>query len=437
MEITIFTIIVLILSLVFVLQRRVDYFLYASIFFSGYTGTSVLNIYDFSLQPSFYFVIIYLLIRLFSGKKFSYRLFGLAGVFFVYCAISTVFPLFINNPSLMIMNQEGFYTPVKWSLSNYTQLFYLLFDLLFLNELFVFSKQTNAKIRMVNSFKYGLISVELICIYQIVAFNFNFPFDMLFRQSVHGNIQGTRLYGPCIEASMLCYYLIPAMIIVFQNRKNLWDYLILVVALFIGFLTESSTFLVGTVCLFIYMLPVCIRFLTKVHPLKAWGNVIVGCCLAVITIVALSDKINESIVSLMEKLQLNSFSGQERYESFRQMAIVGLRYPFGVGFGTSRSKDLLSTWLCNIGLIGIIIFLVFTVQIVYRSVKGGGVRFALPYVTVLLLMFLSVPEPYNLFIWYFIFYAVTMEKWPKKCLVSSENKILKEKKVDLKMGANI
>ena len=378
MEITIFSVIVLILSLVFILQRRVEFFLYAAIFFSG-------------LLP----------------------------VFFVYCIISVAFPLFIHDTDLMIIGQDGVAVPIRLSISNFTQLLYLLVDFVFLNALLRFRESEQIKNNFIKYFIYGLLSVELICAYQTLAFRFDLPFDSLFRQSVHGNIQGDRLYGPCIEASML-------------YRKNWFGTALILGAILIGLATQSSTFLVGMVLLTLCCIPRVIRFFMVEHSVATWGKAIIGASIVLLAVLLLSEQIGESIAVFIVKLQRLNESGHDRLEAFEHMSSVGIRYPFGIGFGSGRSTDLLSTWLCNIGIVGTALFLFAISQIVVNGIRQKDIERLLPLILVLVSMFTSVPEPYNLFVWYFIFYAMTGTKHciatRKEVLYVVEGKVRKSEK---------
>lgn len=432
MEVTIFSVIVLILSLVFILQRRVECFLYAAIFFSGYSGTSVLNVFGFSLQPSFFFVIIYVVLRLIASKRIEYRLSGLLPVFFVYCVISVVFPLFIHDTELMIISQDGVAVPIRLSISNFTQLLYLLFDFVFLNALLRYRRSEQVKNNFIKYFIYGLLSVELICAYQALAFRVGLPFDSLFRQNVHGNIQGDRLYGPCIEASMLCYYLIPAIAVVFRYRKNWFGITLILGAILIGLATQSSTFLVGMALLVLCCIPLVIRFFMVEHSVATWGKAIIGASIVLLAVLLLSEQIGESIEAFIVKLQRLNESGHDRFEAFEHMSAVGIRYPFGIGFGSGRSTDLLSTWLCNIGIVGTALFLLAMSQIAIDGIRRRDIERFIPLALVLVAMFTSVPEPYNLFVWYFIFYAMTGTKHRiatrKEVLYVVEGKVRKSEK---------
>ena len=410
MEITVFTGVAIVITLIFAIQRKMEYSIFASVFFSGFTGTSVLNVGGFSLQPSFYFGIVYLIYRCFTARRFTIRLPLSALVFLIYCICSAFFPIFFGQSGELVMNQEGLYVPIRLTSSNFTQILYLLFDFVFLNALLAFQNDAHRKAQFVRVFKAGLLCVELICCYQIIAFSLDLPFDILFRQSVHGNVQGMRLYGPCVEASMLCYFLVPAIAIVFQNRRNAFDFFLITLATVLGVLTRSSTFLLGGTALGLCAIPSVINFFLREHSMQVWKNVTLVLVGVVCVASVMFREMMETVSSFIEKLELGNDSGQERFESFLHMAWLGIQYPLGVGYGTSRSKDLLSTWLCNIGMVGLTLFILYCVSVVHRAARHKRISAALPFLLTIVLMFISVPEPYNLFVWYFIFYAVTTRK---------------------------
>ena len=131
------------------------------------------------------------------------------------------------------------------------------------------------------------------------------------------------------------------------------------------------------------------------------GKVLFGIVVVACIVIISGSFMSVTVGQFFAKLRLEIFSGQERFESFMNMSPIGLLYPFGVGFGSGRSKDLLSTWLCNIG---IIMFAVCIVDIVFKAKAKHNLRKTLPMIMVVVLMLGSVPEPYNLFVWFFMAY---------------------------------
>lgn len=400
------------------LKRRQEWLLYGAIFFSGFSGSSVLNIFGTSIQPSLFLFLIYFIIQLLR-KHIKNNCPKLLIFFFIYCLFSLLFPFLLKNQSVEIMDQSGSLSQLSFSLSNIIHIFYLLFCLLFLNTLMAQGNSAKINKTYFNSYKLGFYAVCLICIYQVFAFQFNLPFDILFRQSVHGNLQGTRLYGPCIEASMLCYYLIPSiLLILFSKRHSLIDYIFIVVAFIIGTYTKSSTFLVGYVLI---VASIFVYFLINKQHLFCFVFFIMIMLVLILTFVVKLSFLYDNVMVFIEKLQRNNVSGLERFDSFERMIKVGISYPFGVGFGSCRSKDLFSTWLCNIGIIGFLIYSIFLVSVMVGFKKNFS-KF-IPFIVVNILMFVSVPEPYNFFIWFLLYYAIFQKrKRTIKCIYINDKK---------------
>lgn len=407
MTVTILGFVCIALALFFIVSRRTVFLLYAAVFFSGFSGSSVANIGDIPVQPSLFFFALYFIACLFR-RNVSIALPKLLLLFFAYCAASVLSAVLLSGSNISIMDQQGDYSPLSFSTSNLIHVGYLLISLLFLNCLLKFSPRNRGK--LMKAYRLGFYAVVLICLYQILAFQYSLPFDELFRQSPNGNVQGNRLYGPCAEASMLCYYLVPsAFLMVFTASKRKWlDIVFALLSVLVGFMTSSSTFLVGV---FVSLVCALLYFLVKKDVSK-----FVGCCAGIfLGILCLEivqpGTISKTVVALSDKLAQNNMSGQERMSSFINMFSVGLRYPFGVGFGSARSKDLLSTWVCNIGIFGFAIYFAFLLSIV----PGGANKIVLklPFLITNLLMFISVSEPYNYFIWFLCFVALAEKERSK------------------------
>ena len=414
MQITYLGYFCILLTIIFLVLKKDKYFLYSAIFFSGFSGSSVINVAAFSFQPSYYFFTIYFVLGFFLNRSIGLRIDLSLLIFVAYCCISIVFPLFLENKEIIIIDQDGFYTPLKFSFHNITQLIYLLFCVFFLNNILKYSNDIQVATGCIKSFKYGFYAVILICIYQMIAFYFSLPFDDFFRQGVHGNVQGTRIYGPCIEASMLCYYLVTAIIVVWQMREGIWDYLFMILSLWIGILSASSTYLVGLIFIILFIL---LYFLVNID-LKRNKNVfivaaaIMGC--AVVAVVVFFDNFYNIVSALLIKLRGENTSGIERWDGFITMLKVGLNYPFGVGFGSSRSKDLFSTWICNVGVVGLVIYFLFILRTLLGALPRKKLKYFFPYLLVVLLMMISVPEPYNIFIWFYLYYYTVFKNKEKE-----------------------
>lgn len=405
MEITLLGYFAIVLTIIFLLFNRVNNFLYAAIFFSGYTGSSVLNVAGVTLQPAFYFFSVYFAVRLMQGERFKIRLDPLLMVFAGYCVLSILFPIILSGENIITLNQDVGLERVYFRSSHIIHICYLIFNLVFLNTLLSKSSDKVVADRLLFAYRWGFISVVAICIYQIFAFRYNLPFDVLFRQSVHGNIQGNRIYGPCIEASMLCYYLIPSVLIVLNKRRSWVDIAAVLGAIAVGVISRSSTFLVGGALLGILLIPKTVIFMSQRHSAKQWCFAFVCVALALCLVAAFGWLIMDVINAFIGKLKQQSASGIERFSYMYMSLRVGLKYPTGVGFGTARSADLFSTWICNVGVLGMALYLMFLAKFALGALRDGRADRAVAYLLVVFLMFVSVPEPYNLFVWFILYYG--------------------------------
>lgn len=410
MEITFLGHVAILLTILFLVLRRHDMFLYAAVFFSGFSGASVLNIAGGSIQPSFFFFLIFFLLS-FRNHLFL-RLDKRLILFYAYCLISITFPFFFEHTGIKIISQDAQLVPLHFSVSNIIQIAYLTFDLIFLNTLLCYKNDNKIGTGTFTAYRYGFYAVILICLYQLLAFRFDLPFDILFRKGVHGNIQGTRLYGPCDEASMLCYYLVPSILFCLQTKRSIPCICFSFLAVLIGVLTESSTFLVGMSILLILAIPTCVHFLSCPHTVRTWRATFIGLFCVIILLILMSGRLSKLVELLISKLTRHHDSGIQRSQVMLISLQAGLLSPIGVGFGCARSTDLFSTWFCNIGIIGITLFAVYILHYVKAAHKRGCLSKTLPYLVTLILMLISVSEPYNLFIWFLLSYEAFAVKIP-------------------------
>lgn len=410
MEITFLGYIAIIVTIIALILKNADILLYAAIFCCGFTGASVANFETTSLQPAFYFLILYLICyfvgAILKMHPFEVKIDKILAAFFVYSLVSIVFPVLFGGKDVIVLTQAGKYAPLAFSMSNIVHIGYLFFDLLFLNVLLSTGDKRKRGIYY-RCFKWGFYAVVLICMYQYVAFRFDLPFDVLFRQGVHGNVQGDRLYGPCIEASMLCYYLVPVIFVILQSKPKIWDYFFVAMAIIVGALTMSSTFLVGMILLILCAIPSIVSSLRGKHSSEYWLVVMLIPLFALLLLALFWRDVSGIFEAFIDKLHQRNESGMVRTTTFKELTMLGLQYPLGLGFGSSRGNDLFSTWLCNVGVVGMLIFIVFVVKYTVTAAREKRLLRALPFVVTVILMMISVPEPYNLFVWYILYYGYT------------------------------
>lgn len=387
-----------------VISKKINTLLFAAIFFSGFSGSSVLYFESigFSLQPSFFFFLCYFLLAYFN-RKINVNIGVPFILFFAFCFLNSFFPLFLKD-KVILMTQDGDYEPLRYSVSNIAHILYLLLDLVFLNTLIANLQSKDMYKGCIKAYRLGLWAVAMVCLYQIVAFKFGLAFDSIFRQDYfHGNVQGFRIYGPCGEASMLCYYTVTGIMFLIIEKKNFADILLIAILFILGIYTKSSTFLVGIALIAVYLLCRFIRNFFKKRNSASFYLLFFG-YLIVIIIIATNSSIHNAVGQLVLKLRRANVSGQERFESFFNMLGIGLNYPLGVGFGSARSKDLFSTWMCNIGIFGVLLFAICILDIMLKANAAHSLKKTLPMLILVVLMMTSVPEPYNFFVWFLMAY---------------------------------
>lgn len=395
--------------------------LVATVALSGFTGMSVIIFNGFSLQPSYYLAFLWIIQLLIRGKFEvalpSRDILIMLSVFLFTATASLVMPLLLDG-KVTIMNVEGEIESLHFSKSNVTQLAYLFFVAVF----FIFlsgymNKKREAEDTVYRAYIVGVVLFCAVTVYQIIAYKFELPFDSVFKTAlIRDNLSDNlnkqiywdkRISGPCLEASMLAYYIVPSLPLCTKIKSWKLRYFLIPCLFFIGLLSLSSTFLVGVVC---WMLLEFILYLRKkpnlVFSKRKLDCLILSAILLFMFLILLNSTFDiltlfvKGINALVLKLNKGNISGQERYESFTILMEAFLGSPlFGVGFGSVRGKDLFSTWLADVGVVGMTVLVVFLFFVIRSAAERGRRQYLVATVLVWLCMFISVPEPYNLFVW--------------------------------------
>lgn len=394
--------------------------LYMTAIFAGFTATSILRIGgDLSVQPSYYLGMLFIikqLIDIIKTRKIELpdkRLLIFVGI----CLASLIMPNLVQNAGVEVISQEGKFELVRFTSKNITQMMYLLYCF----TLYIFTKdylkdKKEEKELLLKFIIYGCVIVCFLAIYQQIAYNLDLEFDAVFRSNPNGNVQtmggNLRLYSTTIEPSMLAYYLVAVLALVITIKRDIikYKYPIILLIMVIGILTTSSTFLFG-----LFVLGAITVFNTifqkdkdlrrrNIHVLKRVLILgIIALVVILITNVVKPNIIKGTITSTIDKVNQENTSGQERSQALIQHTKIGLKYPLlGVGFGTARSKDLFSTWLCNTGVLGLGVFIWYLISLANKLRKTNSyIAYGISNYLIVLFAcaFISVPEPYNLFIW--------------------------------------
>lgn len=230
-----------------------------------------------------------------------------------------------------------------------------------------------------------------------------------------GNFDIMRMKSLTGEPSMFAFTLLPFWIYSIHIGMKKTHYLLLSALM----LSTSTTAIIGVVMYYLF------RFLK--YGLK--DKVVFTYTAGVILITGLLWNVVSSIFYRMviEKLKMQNNSGSERWDSFySSMSFFTELHPinmlFGVGFGTIRATDFLSTMLVNCGIVGFIIFSFMFMLPVLKLGKGYtemGLKsiIVIMYIT----MMISVSEFSYLPTWLFLgiaYYKVFEKRKQRNSLVT-------------------
>jgi hypothetical protein len=407
---------------IFLLFFKKDYLLFLVVFFSGFTGSSVINFSSitFSLQPSYYFGILYLLkhlIDIFFNTKSIVKPNKILFVFLWFCLLSLIAPLFIKE--VVVLTPDNKYESVDLKLQNITQFAYLLYCFIIYWMVKDYLKSDFTKIKQITKvFMSSAIIITILGIYQEIAFVNNLPFDEIFRSSLHANIQPyenfIRVSSVAGEPSMYALFLVPifALTLLIDKHTFYFKNVLLILLIISGILSTSTSFLFGiTFFIIIFLVDKLMKFNYKKTDLRIIKNfMFLSLVFGGITYIAFT--VNEKIKLLLtddviKKITGENVSGMERTQTMLYHLSISLEYPFlGVGFGSARSKELFSTLLVNIGYFGTLVLVIYIIYICSKllQIQHGEMKLLargyLYYIlTLFFILFVSVPEMYFLYIW--------------------------------------
>ena len=416
MQITIMGLFTIPLGLILFIFKY-EWLIYTTLFFSGFTGSSIINIGDISIQPSYYLFILFFIRYLFNivktGKLVKPNL--LLSVFIIISFISLIMPVILDGKNIVVLNPDNKYEPVKFKFQNVTQYMYILiaFFSYCITKDYLIRKKYEECEKFIKIFLYSSLTVSLIGLYQLVAHKFNLPFDEIFRSGVHGNIQTIkgvlRIYSVFIEPSMYSIFLIFSIILCIYIPKKIFKYknILLILLLLNGILSTSSTFFIGFILIVIFIIFEVIKTKYSEQDIKFNKYIVIILMLVAISIILVlyfeKDIINNLLDGITAKLEGEGASSTSRRFAFETNFNVALQYPIlGVGFGSVRSYDLISTWLSSIGFFGTACIIFYIISKVIKSYKINSYiyrGYSIGMLIIFILMFISVPEPYGLFIW--------------------------------------
>lgn len=266
---------------------------------------------------------------------------------------------------------------------------------------------------------FASILMFILAIFQIINIElFNKVFvtregQAIIQYLASGKIRITTTFN---EPSMLAVFLILAMTYhVFKaciNYSDNKDSLYYITGyIIVGFLSRGSTFILALGIISIIVL----LFIYKSLDKKKFYYIIAGCTIVVVIVNFIGNNIILSeVMNLINKVLGHGVSGSERLSSLINMIKLSFRsILIGFGYGAIRGNDLFSTLLVNTGVIGLGLF----IKLIYDSTKFNdiknenktGIKAAI--ILNIIMMFISVPEPYFAFMWIFVAFGLESDEY--------------------------
>lgn len=435
MELTFIGVIFVPLAII-LLFLDIKYLFIATFISSTFTATGVIKlVFLEEVIAAFYLFggmliikILYLIIR----KKYKLEMKTVAnslGFFVLVCGISIIYPLFFSK-GVLVHRPSGIHENLFFSLQNITQFMYLLFA--YLIYICTVTYYENSKVdeeRIINLFRIAMIIVISLGIIQMIIPNE--IFNMLFRDNYGMLYSNYRMSSVNNEASFFALFITPMMgffLINYIFKRKIIDLIIVIVTLVLVKFHGSSSFILGSLtiigCFLIYGIinykKVLAKFKSRNRKRDWIIYIAIGTCVIAIFL------LKNYLTMFLGKISGSGESGSIRTRMFIEN--IKIFYKFfitGVGFGSVRSTDLLSTWLVSVGLSGIIPYIYYNIKVLKKLYFDVERTVSFKYIVLIIvtntIMFISVPEPFYGYIW--IWYGTVAY------LVSKKNSGLKKSSI--------
>ena len=323
---------------------------------------------------------------------------------FLLFALGTT-PLALLNSDMTVIGVDGNIANVAFSLQQYAQLVYLAMAI---STAWIYQYALEQGVvslrRLMRAVDAGLVLVVIAALLQLVV-----PADVvtsLYRNSLNVGFvgEGDRISSTFNEPSMLSLYLVPLLVfkIVGLTKKfKLLDFIFIALGLLVCFLNNSSSAFLGLAVAFA---PAIWILLTRGKKLLLSPTVIVLLCVVGVfaTVAISSGMLDKPLSSLLFKLAGEGESGGVRSLNLNNTIEIFFECPLiGIGWGTIRCESLLASWLAMMGVVGVILFAVPVVRLLGSLFRGdlACLQFGCYLVIALVILAVSVPEPYYLTLW--------------------------------------
>lgn len=412
---------ILIPYIIYLFFKKIDFIFYNLLFFAPFTSVAIVNIGNGSSSITLFQLIaavlfIKTILYLLNGNlRWNIKLRKSLLFFIILCALSLLVIPYKSN--FMVLTPNDRYEYIRFSSQNITQLCYLLMCyLVYINTSLLLrnNKLEMRKIYKVINWAY-LIIILLGFLQLIIPVNI---FNMLFRNTVYVNNQillgRVRISSANYEASILALYITPLACMYvykfFKERKI--KYLTLsLLGILTGMICNSSSFYLGII---VFMITSVFYKIVKPQKTIKFSSIVmifIGTIILLSFFILFKDIITVGIESFVDKINGTSISGIGRSSAFiNQINVFKDNILIGVGFGTSRSYDLLSTWLSQVGIIGISLYIIYIYKYIIFLSKIKGIESKMILILIFItnvILFVSVSDYGYLYFW--IYYAFADE----------------------------
>lgn len=390
---------------------------YITVFFSAFDRLAVFNVMNSSIhlyQILGGIVLIKWLVLSFRKKLAVSKGINRLSLFILYAGVSIFFARYSED--VYVINVNDMYSLVKFGVQQFTQYVYLLFSGFFC----VVSYDLLRKRLVVISGLYKTLIVTYIFVILLGYIQFLIPnevFDTIFRNSnvgVQNQIIGGKLRISSVfsEPSFLSLFISPILVLalwnVIKKYKVVENVLLVAIAIPVVLNNQSSSVVLGVLvfCVFIIL-----DFFSKNgrRVVLKKRRVIYLFGILLINLSLLFSVWGKLIVvwrKFVYKISAGGVSGMVRMKSIRIMIEAFKQHPLlGVGFGTSRGYDLGSTWLAEIGIVGVVLYIFFIGYIINGLVKQNTEVTKDVLLLILVsntIMFCSVSEFMQPFVWLYL-----------------------------------
>lgn len=339
--------------------------------------------------------------------------------FWIICGCSI--PLALLYGDVIVVNPDAAFANVKFSFQQFSQYGYLTIAFL---SCYICNRMLRSG--MVSSKTiFSLLTASYVLVCALALLQLVLPAELvteLYRNANHVMYahEGARVSSTFNEPSMLSLFIAPLFCIYLYRLVtglSFGAFFLVVLGITVIVLNNSSSFVVGVLFALLSYILLLVKF-TK-RETRFSHKAILGFVLAFIAVLFVvgSDEFERIFSTFIGKIGGEGVSGTDRWFSFSHHLQVFLEHPlFGVGFGTVRSADLLTTWLSEIGMVGFACYVVPLALLVSRLVARGEApahEIAIYVVVYVGILLVSVPEPYYVFGWIVIglgFYVARLEE---------------------------